>query len=142
MVTDRSDAARLHPKDHRSRHETPRQYSADVSDRDRIASAVRYREIAFRHSGYLELAEPAAGFWPQYPRGQAYLRLKQGTAAAEFQGILAHRGYAPLSPLYPLAHLDLARAAAIAGEPESLRKLLPSLERCGCRSDPELRRWP
>ncbi|MFN0120210.1 MAG: hypothetical protein ACKV2V_06885, partial [Blastocatellia bacterium] len=39
------------------------------------------------------------------------LQLKQTTeAAAEFQKILDHRGYAPLSPLYPLAQLGLARA--------------------------------
>ncbi|MGH9847509.1 MAG: hypothetical protein ACREEM_53125 [Blastocatellia bacterium] len=57
--------------------------------------------------------DAAAEFWPQYLRGQAYLQLKQGAAAAaEFQKILDHRGYAPLSPLYPLAHLGLARAAA------------------------------
>jgi hypothetical protein len=37
-------------------------------------------------------------------------------AAAEFQKILDHRGYAPLSPLYPLAHLGLARAAALTGD--------------------------
>ncbi len=55
--------------------------------------------------------EAAAEFWPQYLRGQAYLKLGQGAeAAAEFQQILAHRGYAPLSVLYPLAQLGLARA--------------------------------
>ena len=37
-------------------------------------------------------------------------------ACAEFQKILDHRGYAALSPLYPLAHLGLARAAAITGD--------------------------
>jgi eukaryotic-like serine/threonine-protein kinase len=55
--------------------------------------------------------EAAAEFWPQYLRGQAYSQLKQGPqAAAEFQKILDHRGYAPLSPLYPLAQLGLAHA--------------------------------
>ena len=55
--------------------------------------------------------EAAAEFWPQYLRGQAYLKLGQGTeAAVEFQKILDHRGYAPLSVLYPLAQLGLARA--------------------------------
>jgi eukaryotic-like serine/threonine-protein kinase len=53
--------------------------------------------------------EAAAEFWPQYLRGQAHLKLKQGTAAAaEFQKILDHRGYAPLSPLYSLAQAELA----------------------------------
>ena len=55
--------------------------------------------------------EAAAEFWPPYLCGQAYLKLGKGTeAATEFQKILAQRGYAPLSVLYPLAHLGLARA--------------------------------
>jgi tetratricopeptide (TPR) repeat protein len=55
--------------------------------------------------------EAAAEFWPPYLRGQAYLQLKQNAeAATAFQSILNHRGYAPLSPLYPLAQLGLARA--------------------------------
>jgi eukaryotic-like serine/threonine-protein kinase len=67
--------------------------------------------------------EAAAEFWPPYLRGQAYLQLKQGSeAAAEFQKVLAHRGYAPLSPLYPLAHLGLARAAALTGDTAQRRK--------------------
>jgi serine/threonine protein kinase/Flp pilus assembly protein TadD len=61
--------------------------------------------------------EAAAEFWPQYLRGQAYLKLRRGTeAAAEFQKILDHRGYAPLSPLYPMAHLGLARASLLLGD--------------------------
>lgn len=59
--------------------------------------------------------EQAALFWPNYLRGQAYLRRKSGAeAAAEFQKILDHRGWDPASPLYPLAQLGLARAAALA----------------------------
>ena len=55
--------------------------------------------------------EEAAEFWPPYLRGQAYLKLGRRTeAAAEFRKILDHRGYAPFSPLYPLAQLGLARA--------------------------------
>jgi len=57
------------------------------------------------------LYEAGAEFWPTYLSGQAYLMLKDSAkAASEFQKILDHRGYAPLSPLYPLAHLGLARA--------------------------------
>jgi tetratricopeptide (TPR) repeat protein len=67
--------------------------------------------------------EAAAEFWPQYLRGQAYLKLVRGTeATAEFQKILDHRGQAPLSVLYPLAHLGLARAATINGEATSARQ--------------------
>ena len=43
-------------------------------------------------------------------------------AAADFQQILDHRGYAPLSPLYPLAYLGLARAATMSGDAMKARK--------------------
>jgi hypothetical protein len=67
--------------------------------------------------------EAVAQFWPQYLRGQAYLKLGLGAeAAAEFQKILDHRGQAPLSVLYPLAHLGLARAAAMNGEATRARQ--------------------
>jgi len=75
------------------------------------------------------LLEPArryevhGDFWPQYVRGMAYLKLKNGTqAAAEFQTIISHRGWYPLSPLYPLAHVGLARAAALNGDAPSARR--------------------
>jgi len=62
------------------------------------------------------------GFRPLYVRGQAYLRLGQGKeAAAEFQKILAHRGYDPFSPLYSLARLGSGRALAAQGEAASAR---------------------
>ncbi len=79
----------------------------------------------------IELLQPAsrfelggiAGFWMTYVRGQAYLRQRAGKeAAAEFQRILDHRGVEPLSPLYPLAHLGLARAAAVSGDVAKSRK--------------------
>ncbi len=58
-----------------------------------------------------------------YIRGQAYLGAKAGKeAAAEFQKILDHRGVAPVSPLYPLAQLGLARASALAGDVAKARK--------------------
>jgi tetratricopeptide (TPR) repeat protein len=76
-----------------------------------------------------QLLEPArrydvAGeFWPQYLRGQAYLKLGKGAqAAAEFQNIIDHRGWYPLSPLYPLAHVGLARAATLNGDAARARK--------------------
>jgi tetratricopeptide (TPR) repeat protein len=76
-----------------------------------------------------QLLEPArrydvAGeFWPQFIRGQAFL--KQGNsaqAAAEFQNIIDHRGWYPLSPLYALAHVQLARAATLNGDTAKARK--------------------
>jgi tetratricopeptide (TPR) repeat protein len=59
----------------------------------------------------------SAEFWPAYLRGQAYLQLKDGRAAAsEFENIVTHRGEVPVSVLYPLAHLGLARAEAMSGD--------------------------
>ena len=67
--------------------------------------------------------EAVAEFWPQYLRGQAYLKLGKGAeAAVEFQKILGSRGEAPLSALYPLAHLGLARAAALTGDTTKSRQ--------------------
>jgi tetratricopeptide (TPR) repeat protein len=78
--------------------------------RGNAAQAIEQLQAATRY-------EAAAEFWPQYLRGQAYLKLSQAAeAAAEFQKILYHRGQAPLSALYPLAHLGLARAAAIMSD--------------------------
>lgn len=67
--------------------------------------------------------EAAARFYPQYVRGLAWLQLKNGAAAAtEFEKIRAHRYLDPLSPFYPLAHLGLARAAALQGDPVKSRQ--------------------
>jgi len=67
--------------------------------------------------------EGVALFWPNYLRGQASLRLGQGVAAtAEFQKMLEHQGWAPLSAFYPLAHLGLARASAMRGDAAKARK--------------------
>lgn len=85
-------------------------------NRNNPAEAVQLLEAAKRY-------EPAAEFWPQYLRGLAYLRLKSGNeAATEFQKILDNRGQAPLSALYPLAHLGLARAASLTGDLSKSRK--------------------
>ena len=84
--------------------------------------------------------EAAAEFWPRYLRGQAYLKLKQGTeAAAEFQKILDHRGQAPLSPLYPLAHLGLARAAALGGDMSKSRTAYEEFFKVWNKADSDLR---
>ena len=54
---------------------------------------------------------------PNYVRGQAYLKARQGPeAAAEFQKILDHRGICLTSPVCSLAHLQLGRARALSGD--------------------------
>jgi serine/threonine protein kinase/tetratricopeptide (TPR) repeat protein len=75
-----------------------------------------------RPAGRFELGN-IAGFWLTYIRGEVYLRQKSGKdAAAAFQKILDHRGIEPISPLYPLAHLGLARASVLSGDTAKARK--------------------
>lgn len=70
----------------------------------------------------ISLNEGTARLWPSYIRGLAYLRMGAGAdAAASFQKILDHRGSTFWTPLYPLAHLGLARAAALTGETDKSR---------------------
>ncbi len=67
--------------------------------------------------------ENVSNFYQNYLRGQAYLGERNGAAAAsEFQKILDHRGWSPTSPLYPLAHLGLARAAMFTGDTAKAQK--------------------
>ncbi|HEX5733390.1 MAG TPA: protein kinase [Blastocatellia bacterium] len=67
--------------------------------------------------------EAAIFFKPTWVRGQAYLQANNGARATEeFQKIIKHRGWDVLSPLWPLAHLGLARAAAIEGDVAKSRK--------------------
>ncbi len=77
----------------------------------------------------IQLLEPTrkyevyGDFWPQYLRGLAYLKQGNGAqAAAEFQSIIDHRGWYPLSPLYPLAHVGLARAAVLGADAGKARR--------------------
>jgi tetratricopeptide (TPR) repeat protein len=55
--------------------------------------------------------------YPVYVRGEAYLAMRQGTAAAaEFQKIIDHPGLVMNEPIGALAHLQLGRAYAMAGD--------------------------
>ena len=75
------------------------------------------------HLRPVERYEIGAWFWPEYLRGQAYLQLRSGNeAAAEFRKITEHRSYHPLSPLWPLAQLGLARALALTGNTKESQK--------------------
>ena len=82
------------------------------NNRGRYAQAIEATEPAVR----FELGA-IAGYWVNYLRGQAYLGQHSGKeAAAEYQRILDHRNAEVFSPVYPLAHLGLARAAALTGD--------------------------
>src|SRR6185369_1895927 len=78
-------------------------------------------------------------FWPVYLRGLAYLALRDGVrAAAEFGIIRDRRGVDPFSPLYPLAHLGLARAYALAGDRAASLKNYEELFRFWSDGDSDL----
>jgi serine/threonine protein kinase/tetratricopeptide (TPR) repeat protein len=80
------------------------------------AQAIQSLETTRPYEGY-------ALFQIAYLRGQAYLHQQKGAdAASELQKILDHRGSQPTSPMYPLAQLGLARAAALSGETAKARK--------------------
>lgn len=58
-----------------------------------------------------------AAAFPNFMRGQIYLRKHDGVkAAAEFQTILNHRGVVGFGPHYPIARLNLARAYVLQGD--------------------------
>jgi serine/threonine protein kinase/tetratricopeptide (TPR) repeat protein len=67
--------------------------------------------------------EAAAALSSQTLRSMVYLKLGQGEqAVAEARKVLDHRGHAPLSLLWPLAHLTLARGSAMQGDTAQARK--------------------
>ena len=89
--------------------------AAIAIERNNAAEAIQHLEVTRRYQG-------GAEFWPSFLRGLAYLRHKAGREAAqEFQYIIDNRGQAPLSVLYPLAQLGLARASGLAGDTTAAR---------------------
>jgi serine/threonine protein kinase/tetratricopeptide (TPR) repeat protein len=86
--------------------------AAIENSRGKYAQAIEILQPASR----FELGA-ASGFWINYLRAQAYMGQRSGNeAAVEYQKILDHRAVDFFSPLYPLAHLGLARAAAMSGD--------------------------
>jgi serine/threonine protein kinase/Flp pilus assembly protein TadD len=84
--------------------------------RGNAPGAVQVLESAHKYESFGE-------FWPPYLRGQSFLKQNDGPKAeAEFKTILDHRGWYPFSPLYPLAQLGFARAAAMNGDGPAARK--------------------
>ncbi len=83
--------------------------------------------------------EVAGEFWPPYLRGQAYLKLGNGAqAATEFKTILDHRGWYPVSPLYPLAKLGAARAAVLSEDKAKARMYYQDFFTLWKEADPKL----
>jgi serine/threonine protein kinase/Tfp pilus assembly protein PilF len=96
------------------------------------AQALQLLEATRTHGGYLLF--PIA-----HLRGHAYLNDKKGAeAAAQFQDILDHRGWSPLSYFYPFAQLGLARAAMLQGDTAMARKAYQDFLATWKDADPEL----
>ena len=115
--------------------------AAIALQRDRADEAVEFLNAALPYEG------GNAAFWPNYLRGQAYLRLRRGPqAAAEFQKILDHRGWDffwdyhsyPSSPMYPLAYLGLARAALLDGDVTKARSAYQDFFAIWKDADPDI----
>lgn len=87
---------------------------------EELQSALPY-ESGSRSTGS-EFLIGAGTFYPAYVRGLAYLARHQGPEAAqEFEKILDHRGIVISDPIGALAHLQLGRAYALAGDKEKAR---------------------
>ena len=66
---------------------------------------------------------PRQSFRPAYVRGLIHFHAGEGAKAADaFQRILDHRGVEPISPLYPLAYVQQARAYVLNGDQIKARK--------------------
>jgi len=64
-----------------------------------------------------------AALAPEYIRGLECLRLHAwGDAARAFQAVIDHAGVDPISPIYPLSYLGLARADAALGRRDEARR--------------------
>jgi hypothetical protein len=86
--------------------------AAIENNRGQYAKAIEILQPASR----FELGN-VSGFWINYLRAGAFTGQRSGKeAAVEYQKILDHRAVDFFSPLYPLAHLGLARAAALSGD--------------------------
>jgi serine/threonine protein kinase/Flp pilus assembly protein TadD len=74
-----------------------------------------------------------------YLRGQAHLQRKSGVeAAVEFQKILGHRGVVLRSPLFPLAHLGLARSYTLSGDHAKAREAYDNFFAIWKDADPDI----
>ncbi|MFN0124449.1 MAG: protein kinase domain-containing protein, partial [Blastocatellia bacterium] len=104
----------------------------ELQDKDGATRSLQALEPARQY-------EPALGLRLAWMRGQAYLRAGDtAAAAAEFERILAHRGWDVLSPLWPLGHLGLARATAMAGDTTKSRRQYEALFALWSAADPDM----
>jgi eukaryotic-like serine/threonine-protein kinase len=96
------------------------------------AQAIQLLETTRPYEGY-------ALFQIGYLRGQAYLNEQKAVeAATEFQKIIDHRGSQPTSPIFALAHVGLARSAALRGDTGEARKTYQDFFSLWKEADPDI----
>ena len=107
------EALKLYPKDTPTVHMLAPYIRAQTErSRGNPAAALEILESVRRYDFGLII-----GGWNNYLRGQLFLDLRRGSEAmAEFQKIIDRPGVEPLSEVHPVAHVGLARAAAINGD--------------------------
>ncbi len=114
-----------------------------------VHAAVQTRMRNGSHA--IQLLEPARSYqWGTVPvsipaieaayvRGQAYLSLGDGkSAAAEFKSIVDHATLFAAQPIHTLAHLGLAQAYTLTGEPEKARKAYQDFFALWKDADPDI----
>jgi DNA-binding winged helix-turn-helix (wHTH) protein/tetratricopeptide (TPR) repeat protein len=80
-----------------------------------------------------------AALAPVYLRGQALLMLGEGDRAArEFQRLIDRRGSDPFSAFHAVADVGIARACAIAGNPDGSRAAYERFLSCWKDADPSI----
>ena len=107
-----------------------------------IRAALEMKDAPDRALESLEINrqfEGAAYFWDNYLRGKIYTKLNQNDLAkAEFQKIIHNRGWAAQSPLYALAHLEIARLYKLENDATNAEKYSEQFAALWKDADPNL----
>jgi DNA-binding winged helix-turn-helix (wHTH) protein/tetratricopeptide (TPR) repeat protein len=114
-------------------------------NRSQPANAVELLQTAIPYEGGTtieggsEVLLGARNLDPAYVRGLAYLAVHQAPEAArEFQKILTHRGIVVCDPAGALAHLQLGRAYALAGDKTKARSAYQAFLTLWKDADPDI----
>lgn len=103
-----------------------------------LQTAIPY-ELGILTEGGSEFLLGAGNLYPSYVRGLTYLAARQGReAAAEFQKILDHRGIVVCDPIGALAHVQLGRAYALAGDKTKARSAYQDFLALWKDADPDI----
>jgi len=108
-------------------------------DLNHPAQAVEILQLTTHYELAAPLPLSASTLYPVYVRGQAYLQLGlANSAAGEFQKFLDHPAYLINFPLGALAHLQLGRAYALAGDKAKSRAAYQDFFNVWKGADPDI----